>query len=318
MPILQTVRAMLALTPLPKGHVSMTPARRLPHYRRAVGLVAALLMTSFMVLGSAGVAEASVAAPSVSPNPVAPGGSITVSGSGCLRTNTTVWFTRGVDVAVLDSHGTVVASGGAGQDGDGTLAANGTWSATIAIPANTAVGTYSLASDCDQYDESFNYPAVPLTIGTASSGGNGGGSTATGTGGTHLSLGSSSTSVGGSVTLSASGFVAGEKVTVTLHSTPVQLAVLTANTQGAISGSVTIPSNTVVGAHQIVLLGQTSGRTVTTALQIAAASSDLATTGSPDRALAIGAGLLLLVGLTLLVTARVRRLSLVPAGLHAK
>ena len=100
----------------------------------------------------------------------------------------------------------------------------------------------------------------------------------------------SSIGPGGSFTVSGSNFAPGGSVTIVLHSTPVTLAVTTADPTGSFSVSVTIPSDTVPGAHTIVAT-DTSGDsastdvTVTGTVPVAAASPSLAFTGADIAAL---------------------------------
>jgi hypothetical protein len=129
--------------------------------------------------------------------------------------------------------------------------------------------------------------------------------------------------VGGSLGLEASGFDADERVLVELHSDPVELAVVTADGEGAVSTTVVLPGTVPAGEHTVVLTGQSSGRTAEAALVVVAATpgstppadddaddagtgdsdSDLASTGgSPLRPAALAA-VLLVVGTALLVVA---------------
>ena len=80
----------------------------------------------------------------------------------------------------------------------------------------------------------------------------------------------STVAAGGSVTLSSPGFSPGEQVSVTLHSTPVQLETVTADAAGAVTTSVTIPTGTAPGAHELILTGLTSGRVVTIPITVSA------------------------------------------------
>jgi len=64
---------------------------------------------------------------------------------------------------------------------------------------------------------------------------------------------------GDEVTVQGTGFDAGEPVDVVLHSDPVVLDTLTADSTGAVSGTVEIPEDTELGDHDLVLEGQTSG-----------------------------------------------------------
>jgi hypothetical protein len=78
---------------------------------------------------------------------------------------------------------------------------------------------------------------------------------------------------GDTVDVEGTGFNAGETVNVVLHSTPTTLGTLTANGSGEVSGSVTIPTDTELGAHSLFLAGVTSG------VEVLAASFSV---GNPD------------------------------------
>jgi hypothetical protein len=79
------------------------------------------------------------------------------------------------------------------------------------------------------------------------------------------------------------GFKPGEAVTVTIHSTTIQLGTFTANGIGVASGTIMVPVGTVVGYHEIYLTGATSGHVVVIpAWIIAGAPATLASSnGSP-------------------------------------
>jgi len=67
---------------------------------------------------------------------------------------------------------------------------------------------------------------------------------------------------GSEIRVCGSGFLPGEQVLVLLHSTPVQLAVVTADAHGAVDAQVTIPATAAAGEHRIELRGVTSGRSI--------------------------------------------------------
>lgn len=73
---------------------------------------------------------------------------------------------------------------------------------------------------------------------------------------------------GGAVTVSGAGFEPGEKVRVELHSTPIVLGAVTADAAGAAQTTVTIPTGVEGDTHELVLIGETSGRSAQTALTI--------------------------------------------------
>jgi hypothetical protein len=69
--------------------------------------------------------------------------------------------------------------------------------------------------------------------------------------------------VGQPVTVQSAGFTPGEQVSVTLHSTPVLLETVTSDGDGDVDTTVTIPSGTAPGPHELILTGLSSGYVVT-------------------------------------------------------
>jgi LPXTG-motif cell wall-anchored protein len=197
-------------------------------------------------------ANADPAAPNVTPNPVAAGAEITVSGSDCTGEQLV-----GVEIEVLDADDSDVADGGVDP---GDISDGGDWSTEVEIPSDTPAGDYTVASTCDDYLDGFDYPDTALEVDAAPA-----------TASAHLSA--STVHAGGTITVTGSGFIDGENVSITLHSTPVTLATVVADASGDISKSVNIPSDTPLGVHSIVLLGGTSGATATASLTVSAASS---------------------------------------------
>jgi pullulanase-type alpha-1,6-glucosidase len=124
----------------------------------------------------------------------------------------------------------------------------------------------------------------------------------------HIALSAGRVKAGGSVTVRGAGFEPGEQVQVWLHSTPTLLVAATADAQGAVDLSVTIPTSTTSGSHSVQLNGLVSGAGMSTALTVSPAGSVLAAgslgfTGF-QPALAGLAGLLLLAGLSAVAFAR--------------
>ncbi len=100
--------------------------------------------------------------------------------------------------------------------------------------------------------------ALPPPSAATPGGGTGSGTATEGT----ATISSSSAQPGERVTISASGFVSGESVDVTLFSDPVLLGTVVADSAGRVSMSATIPSDTPPGAHRIELVGRQSGKSV--------------------------------------------------------
>ncbi|MDZ8170778.1 alpha/beta hydrolase [Microbacterium xanthum] len=96
---------------------------------------------------------------------------------------------------------------------------------------------------------------------------------------TTLTVDDAAPTAGASLTVSGSGFVSGESVTIELRSDPVVLAEVSADDAGAFTRSVTIPADTTPGAHTVVATGE-SGRSASIALTVAAADDSGTDTGS--------------------------------------
>ena len=130
---------------------------------------------------------------------------------------------------------------------------------------------------------------------------------------TSVSSSSSTAPVGGTVTVSSDGWAPGSQVTITLDSVPVVLGTLTADANGHIQGTFTIPAGTALGAHTIVSSGtDPSGapRTLSQALTVvpAAGGPSLAFTGgSGSGRLAVAGVIAVLLGALLVGVARKRR-----------
>ena len=65
---------------------------------------------------------------------------------------------------------------------------------------------------------------------------------------------------GGQLTVSGTGFEPGETVQATLHSTPIDLGTVTADADGAVSLTFTVPADLEPGLHSVDLVGLQLGR----------------------------------------------------------
>jgi hypothetical protein len=111
---------------------------------------------------------------------------------------------------------------------------------------------------------------------------------------------SSSVAAGTTVTVTGSGFVGGETVSVFIDGSPTALTTTAASSTGLVSATVTIPSGTSVGSHTLSLVGPTSG----TASAAFTATPELASTGvDAQTPLELGA-VLVVLGLVFLLTRR--------------
>jgi hypothetical protein len=175
----------------------------------------------------------------VEPGSVAPGASVAVSSSGCFEDAV---------VVRIDTPTPLFADGEPEADGD--------WSVTVAVPATTPAGTYDVDAVCDGYYDGFDYTTAKVTVTAPAPG--------------TVAVHSSATAVepGKPVTITADGFAPGEKVSATLHSDPVALGTFVADSAGKVTATVTIPTGTAAGRHEIVLVGQTSGRQGSVAITV--------------------------------------------------
>lgn len=94
-----------------------------------------------------------------------------------------------------------------------------------------------------------------------------------------LDIDVSSVAAGGQVTLSGAGFMPGSAVTVDLHSSPVRLTTTAADDTGMLHTTVTIPTNTAPGVHQLVVTGAGPDgvRTLVASISVTAALAQSAT-----------------------------------------
>lgn len=132
----------------------------------------------------------------------------------------------------------------------------------------------------------------------------------------------SSLNPGGSLNLTALGFLNGENVDFVMHSTPVLLGTVAADgTETASLPAAGIPRTASLGTHTVVATGQTSGRTASVSIEVVAAAapaaptapaapaapaapSSLASTGGQVAALLGTAGALTLAGIALVALRR--------------
>jgi hypothetical protein len=77
-----------------------------------------------------------------------------------------------------------------------------------------------------------------------------------------LTVSATTVAPGGSLTIAGDGFVPGEEVPIVFYSEPVLLATATADADGAIEASVTIPADASPGVHTIVAFGEEQVLTV--------------------------------------------------------
>jgi hypothetical protein len=280
------------------------------------GLTATTVATGLLL---APAAFAAPNAPVVAPGTVAAGTTFTVSGADCVSEDYADETTRNVvAVAVGD------------PDAEEPLLADvvepaedGTWSVELAFEAGTPAGEYLVAAACLAYNletiiSEFPTSSVVLTAPTSTpstptppTADNGWGTptnvlpTGTIRGAQANTPGVASPDNGSATGDSAApgrkvvkvltGFKPGEVVTVTLHSTPQTMGTFTADQNGTVTVSFTVPAGTPTGNHTLVYEGsmgtyfQESFTVTTAAATSNASSSSLAYTGA-DVALPLGLG----------------------------
>ncbi len=114
---------------------------------------------------------------------------------------------------------------------------------------------------------------------------------------------------GASVGVAGSGFAARSKVIISIESAPLQLAVTTADDAGAISTTVSIPTDIALGTHTLKATGITpDGATLvlSATLEVAGSKSGLASTGGVPPALFVVLGVFLVLGAGAFVLAKAK------------
>lgn len=115
---------------------------------------------------------------------------------------------------------------------------------------------------------------------------------------------------GGGIVVAASGFEPFEVVEIWLYSTPVRLGTLTANAQGEISGTFSVPVGTPAGTHHIIMKDEAGVETQSAAITVVAKTATtpvLAETGTDVAGGWFALVFLLLGGLAVTVGARNRK-----------
>jgi hypothetical protein len=283
------------------------------------------LGTSVLGMALAPAAFAADLGPVEGPATAVVGESITLTGTGC-------------DAALEDEPATVyvdfyTAADYADPEGLPTFfvdsePVDGAWTAEAVVPSDTTPGAYVADVTCEPYagasvlfyDEfyvTFEAAAVTATpttppASTAAPTGAIRGASANTPGITSSTKGSTAAvataAPGTQITKILKGFKPGEKVTVVLHSTPTVLGTFTADANGVVTATFTVPAGTPVGSHTLVFEGNQGSyfqEAFTVTAVTTASSSGLAYTGADVAVpLALGAGLLALGGGALVVSRR--------------
>jgi len=158
---------------------------------------------------------------------------------------------------------------------------------TLSIPATAAAGTYTLVSVCETYDGTGAIDRESLTV---TGGGNGSAAKS------GITLSQTIVAPGSKLGFTAFGYKPGEKVQVTLHSTPVDAGTFTANSNGVVSGTVTIPTDFTLGQHSLEAKGSVDLTAKFTVAGVPVSAADVVTHdgGSVGIAGAVAAGVVAL------------------------
>lgn len=122
-------------------------------------------------------------------------------------------------------------------------------------------------------------------------------------------ISSSSSLPGGTITVYVNGFGPGTTVTITLESDPVVLATVAAGSDGVVNTTVTIPADTPLGSHTIVVRGvdrDGNAKVVSFPITIGTTSGGLPTTGANTGLGLAVAAIAVGIGATLLTSTRRR------------
>lgn len=296
-------------------------------------------VTTGLTLTTAGLglalAPAALAAPLVLPELDAPtqavvGQPFDVSGTDCDAPDgeTAIAYVEVYSVANIQSEDDLDP-----LFGDAVDVTDGAWTAEVVLGADVPAGDYVIWASCEPYDgaEFSDYDSVQFALGAAPSTPTTSTPTtatpsatpaatpgairgaAANTPGVAPAASSAATTTtpapGQKVVKVYKGFKPGEKVTLTMHSTPTTLGVFTADANGFVTVTFTVPAGTAAGTHTLVLegdMGTYFQENITVAAALTTASSaGLAYTGADVAVpLALGAGLLVVGGGALVASRR--------------
>ena len=273
---------------------------------------------------------------SVSPNTFWFKAPLTYAGGGGTTTTTTT----GGSTTTTTGGSTTTTAGGSTTT---TQATTTTTRATTTTTQATTTTTHATTTTTRPTTTTTTHGTTTTTGGSTTTTARGstttttaGGSTTTttaGNGSGNISVDTSQVAPNGTFTVTSSGWMPNDPVTVTFHSTPVTLGTLTANESGQVQGSFTVPPSAETGTHTVELTGtsstnspQTQSITVTVTGSTSGSSTGSSTgsttgsstgtitsgtlpfTGSNTREVASAGVLLIALGLVALdVSLRLRR-----------
>ncbi|MDP1793074.1 MAG: terpene cyclase/mutase family protein [Acidimicrobiales bacterium] len=136
----------------------------------------------------------------------------------------------------------------------------------------------------------------------------------------HIESSTATAKQGDPVTVTGGGFEAGETVSITILSDPVDVGSVPASAAGEVNSSFTVPASVPAGSHTIRLAGASSGVVVTAPLTVTAAQvastttsttavrATIVRTGSTTDAEALAGGALVIAGAALVLATRRRKI----------
>jgi hypothetical protein len=305
-----------------------------PRTVAATGLTLGFAAASLFLAPAAFAAEGWLPELTVDPDPVAVGQTLMISGTDCVAEGDNDLFGP---VVYLDGNPDEDAQPAVLEEGEFDEV-TGDWTFSIIFKTGTA-GEHEIDAYCGHYDAttlestgSGLYPtayvtvtegsATPAPAATAAPVANAAPASTTAPaadfkpGAKPNTPGTASTSTdkttgpaaapGQKVVKVLKGFKPGEKVTVVLHSAPVEVGVFTADANGVVTVEFTVPAGTPLGNHTIAYTGD-KGTYFEEALQLTADGKALAYTGTSIAMPLIGGSVLLAAGAGAMVIGRRRR-----------
>lgn len=244
---------------------------------KKIGAAAAAASLLVLALGGTAASAEPQQVVKVTPGTVEAGKSFTVSGEGCENGNVVV------SLVITHEGG---GSGAAGELGAVKTDATGAWSLQESLPR---AGEATISATCAPYygAGAWQYGTASLTITKANgNNGNNGGQT-----GEKLTVSKSVAAPGEAITISGSGFQAGETVALVLNAKAAPatggsgaaaatvakassgargtaLGTVVAEADGSFTTTVKLPTSLAAGFYQISAIGQTSGHVQTFDLQV--------------------------------------------------
>ncbi|HMK12372.1 MAG TPA: prenyltransferase/squalene oxidase repeat-containing protein, partial [Acidimicrobiales bacterium] len=136
---------------------------------------------------------------------------------------------------------------------------------------------HGLPAERDPFRRATSQGVLALPQVALPSGGGGGGAGASSGG---ITISTDSAKPGDTVAVGGNGFSPNELVRITLFSDPVILGTVSADANGLASFTFIVPVSTPAGAHQVEMVGQTSNKSLSIALQVTGSTTTTTSTTS--------------------------------------